>query len=111
MKQEINYHVFLEDIIYCPSQIFYYFEDTNKKVWCVYVRQRGGPLRIELDSVDEDISIEVKLSREYDINNQSNLREERREINELEKDIISYLKRQFPEVKFPEQIIRKEKEY
>lgn len=32
---------FLEDIIYCPSQIEFYFRD-GEQVYCLYIRQRHG---------------------------------------------------------------------
>ena len=96
-------HVFIEDIIYCPSQIYYYFSVSNGKSkdnegsgssvktsksikerrWVAYVRQRGGPLTFELIEIDKETSEwkwdweggtnKVKLSRVYDINGQPNV--------------------------------------
>ena len=111
-------HVFIEDIIYCPSQIYYYFsvpngksEDQDDRQYVAYVRQRGGPLTFELVEILEDGewlwdweggTNKVKLSRVYDINGQPNEEAEEREIEVLESEIMWYLRQQFPNVNFPE---------
>ena len=111
-------HVFIEDIIYCPSQIYYYFsvpneksEDQDDRQYVAYVRQRGGPLTFELIEIREDGewlwdweggTNRVKLSRVYDINNQPNEEEEEKEIEALESEIMWYLRQQFPNINFPE---------
>ena len=119
-------HVFIEDIIYCPSQIYYYFsvpngksEDQDDRQYVAYVRQRGGPLTFELIEIDKETSEwkwdweggtnKVKLSRVYDINNQPNVESEEREIEELESEIMWYLRQQFPEVTFPTQPERRKR--
>ena len=118
-------HVFIEDIIYCPSQIYYYFsvpngksEDQDDRQYVAYVRQRGGPLTFELVEIRDDGKWEwdwenrtnrVKLSRVYDINGQPNVESEEREIEELENEIMWYLRQQFPEVTFPTQPIRQKR--
>jgi hypothetical protein len=112
-------HVFIEDIIYCPSQIYYYFSVSNGKSkdnegrqYVAYVRQRSGSLTFELVEIDKETgewkwdwerrTNKVKLSRVYDINNQPNEEAEEEEIIELESEIMWYLRQQFPNVTFPE---------
>ena len=104
-------HVFIEDIIYCPSQIYYYFRDQDERSWVAYVRQRGGPLTFELVEIRDDGewlldweggTNKVKLSRIYDINGQPNEEEEEKEIEALESEIMWYLRQQFPNINFPE---------
>ena len=111
-------HVFIEVIVYCPSQIYYYFsvpngksEDRDDRQYVAYVRQRGGPLTFELIEIREDGewlwdweggTNKVKLSRVYDINGQPNVESEEKEIEALESEIMWYLRQQFPEVTFPE---------
>ena len=111
-------HVFIEDIIYCPSQIYYYFRDQDDRQYVAYVRQRGGPLTFELVEIREDGewlwdweggTNRVKLSKVYDINNQPNEEEEEKEIEALESEIMWYLRQQFPEVTFPTQPIRQKR--
>ena len=132
-------HVFIEDIIYCPSQIYYYFSVSNGKSkdnegsgssvktsksikerrWVAYVRQRGGPLTFELIEIDKETSEwkwdweggtnKVKLSRVYDINGQPNVESEEREIEALENEIMWYLRQQFPEITFPTQPERRKR--
>ena len=118
-------HVFIEDIIYCPSQIYYYFsvpngksEDNEGKQYVAYVRQRGGPLTLELVEIREDGewlwdweggTNKVKLSRVYDINGQQNVESEEREIEALESEIMWYLRQQFPNINFPEHPIRQKR--
>ena len=111
-------HVFIEDIIYCPSQIYYYFRDNDQREWVAYVRQRGGPLTFELVEIREDGewlwdweggTNKVKLSRAYDINNQPNEESEEKEIIELESEIMWYLRQRFPEVTFPTQPERRKR--
>ena len=113
-------HVFIEDIIYCPSQIYYYFKDNDQREWVAYVRQRGGPLTFELVEIREDgewlwdwerRTNRVKLSRVYDINGQPNEEDEEKEIIELENEIMWYLRQRFPNVKFPEHPTRQKKEF
>ena len=113
-------HVFIESIIYCPSQIYYYFRDQDERFWVAYVRQRGGPLTFELIEIREDGewmwdwergTNKVKLSRVYDINNQPNEESEEREIIELENEIMWYLRQRFPEVTFPTQPERRKRDF
>lgn len=120
-------HVFIESIIYCPSQIYYYFsvpngksEDQDDRQYVAYVRQRGGPLTFELVEIREDGewkwdweggTNKVKLSRVYDINGQQNVESEEKEIEALESEIMWYLRQQFPEVTFPEHLERRNRDF
>ena len=113
-------HVFIEDIIYCPSQIYYYFRDQDDRQYVAYVRQRGGPLTFELVEIREDGewlwdweggTNKVKLSRVYDINGQQNVESEEREIEALESEIMWYLRQQFPNINFPEHPTRQKREF
>jgi hypothetical protein len=92
MENSNQEHVFIEDIIYCPSQIYYYFtepdeenESVKTRFWVAYIRQRGGPLSFELVEIERETGDwlwdyengnSIKLSRTYDINNQPNEEEE-----------------------------------
>lgn len=106
-------HIFQEDIIYCPSQIYYYFTDNNGEKWCAYIRQRRGPLTFELVNILENDEWKfgdiIPLSRTYDINNQTTIREEEFEIEELEKEVMGILRQRFPEVSFPNSPIRQKR--
>ena len=127
-------HVFIEDIIYCPSQIYYYFSVPNGKsgdnegsgssvktrLWVAYIRQRSGPLAFELVEIDKetgewkwdwDNRINVTLSRTYDINNQKTMEDEEKEIIKLENEIMWYLRQQFPNINFPEHPERLKRNY
>ena len=121
-------HIFIEDIIYCPSQIYYYFSvpngksgDQDERLWVAYIRQRRGPLTLELVEIDKENgewlwdweggTNKVKLSRVYDINNQPNEEEEEKEIEALESEIMWYLRQRFPEIEFPEHPERRKREF
>ena len=84
---------FLEDIIYCPSQIEFYFRD-GEQVYCLYIRQRHGDTTAQLvtcygsgDFIYEGLWPEIELSRDYDIEGKSYESEEAEEqerVKELE---------------------------
>jgi len=105
-------HIFIENIIYFPSQIYYYFKDNNQREWVAYVRQRSGPLTFELVEINKENgewkwdweggTNRVKLSRTYDINGQLNVESEEKEIEALESEIMWYLRQRFPKIEFPE---------
>ena len=101
---------FLEDIIYCPSQIDFYFRD-GEQVYCLYIRQRHGDTTAQLvpcfGSGDFDYDAlwpEIELSRDYDIEGESYCHDEReeQEIIAIEKDCLARLRVMFPDVPFPE---------
>lgn len=113
-------HIFIESILYCPSQIYYYFRDQDERTWVAYVRQRGGPLTFELVEIREDGewlwdwkggTNRVKLSRIYDMNGQPNEESEEKEIEALESEIMWYLRQRFPKIEFPEHPKRRKIEF
>jgi hypothetical protein len=101
---------FLEDIIYCPSQIEFYFRD-GEAVWCLYIRQRHGETTAQLvpcygsgDFIYEGLWPDIELSREYDIEGKSYKSEEaeEQEIIAIEKACLARLRVMFPDTPFPE---------
>lgn len=110
---------FLEDIIYCPSQIEFYFRD-GEQVYCLYIRQRHGDTTAQLvqcfGSGDFDYDAlwpEIELSRDYDIEGGSYCSDEReeQEIIAIEKDCLSRLRVMFPDTPFPEHPNRRRGRY
>lgn len=105
-------HTFIESIIYCPSQIYYYFEDEKGQIWCAYVRQRSGPLTLSLFPIkegDKDLLFNwdkeeiIELSRVYDINGCHNLDKEKEEVKAVEEEVMWFLRQRFPSLTFPDQ--------
>jgi len=108
-------HIFIESIIYCPSQIYYYFTDEEDQRWVLYVRQRSGPLTCNLIRVDDkgEWNLEwgrVVFSREYDINGKQSQDEEESEIMAVEEEMLCFLRQRFPKVIFPDHPERKNEE-
>ena len=110
---------FLEDIIYCPSQIDFYFRDGDN-VYCLYIRQRHGDTTAQLvpcfGSGDFDYDAlwpEIELLREYDIEGKSYESEEaeEQEIIAIEKDCLARLRVMFPGTPFPEHPNRRRGRY
>ena len=110
---------FLEDIIYCPSQIDFYFRDGDN-VYCLYIRQRHGDTTAQLvpcfGSGDFDYDAlwpEIELSRDYDIEGKSYESEEaeEQEIIAIEKDCLARLRVMFPDTPFPEHPNRRRGRY
>ena len=110
---------FLEDIIYCPSQIEFYFRDGDA-VHCLYIRQRHGDTTAQLvpcyGSGDFDYDAlwpEIELSRDYDIEGGSYCSDEReeQEIIAIEKDCLARLRVMFPDTPFPEHPNRRRGRY
>lgn len=106
---------FLEDIIYCPSQIEFYFRD-GEQVYCLYIRQRHGDTTAQLvtcygsgDFIYEGLWPDIELSRDYDIEGKSYESEEaeEQEIISIEKDCLARLRVMFPDTPFPEHPNRK----
>ena len=101
---------FLENIIYCPSQIEFYFRD-GEQVYCLYIRQRHGETTAQLvtcygsgDFIYEGLWPDIELSRDYDIEGKSYESEEaeEQEIIAIEKDCLARLRIMFPDTPFPE---------
>ena len=110
---------FLEDVIYCPSQIDFYFRDGDN-VYCLYIRQRHGDTTAQLvpcfGSGDFDYDAlwpEIELSRDYDIEGESYCHDEReeQEIIAIEKDCLARLRVMFPDTPFPEHPNRRRGRY
>lgn len=106
---------FLEDIIYCPSQIEFYFRN-GEQVYCLYIRQRHGDTTAQLvtcygsgDFIYEGLWPDIELSRDYDIEGKSYESEEaeEQEIIAIEKDCLARLRVMFPDTPFPEHPNRK----
>ena len=100
---------FLEDIIYCPSQIEFYFR-SDGQVMSLYIRQRHGETTAQLVPCYPNGEYqsgspwpEVQLSRPYDIEGKSRESDEaeEQEIIAIEKDCLSRLRTLFPAVPFP----------
>ena len=110
---------FLEDIIYCPSQIEFYFRD-GEQVYCLYIRQRHGDTTAQLvtcygsgDFIYEGLWPDIELSRDYDIEGKSYESEEaeEQEIIAIEKDCLARLRVMFPDTPFPEHPNRRRSRY
>lgn len=106
---------FLEDIIYCPSQIEFYFRN-GEQVYCLYIRQRHGDTTAQLvtcygsgDFIYEGLWPDIELSRDYGIEGKSYESEEaeEQEIIAIEKDCLARLRVMFPDTPFPEHPNRK----
>lgn len=100
---------FLEDIIYCPSQIEFYFR-SDGQVMSLYIRQRHGETTAQLvpcyangEYQYDSPWPEIQLSRPYDIEGKSRESDEagEQEIIALEKDCLTRLRTLFPAVVFP----------
>lgn len=110
---------FLEDIIYCPSQIEFYFRNGDN-VYCLYIRQRHGDTTAQLvscygsgDFIYEGLWPDIELSRDYDIEGKSYESEEaeEQEIIAIEKDCLARLRVMFPDTPFPEHPNRRRGRY
>lgn len=110
---------FLEDIIYCPSQIDFYFR-ADGQVMCLYIRQRHGDTTAQLvtcygsgDFIYEGLWPDIELSRDYDIEGKSYESEEaeEQEIISIEKDCLARLRVMSPDVPFPEHPNRRRGRY
>ena len=110
---------FLEDIIYCPSQIEFYFR-TDGQVMSLYVRQRHGETTAQLVPCHPNGEYqydspwpEIQLSRAYDIEGKSHqsAEAEEQEIIALERDCLTRLRTMFPDVPFPQHPNRRRGRY
>ncbi|MBR4268005.1 MAG: hypothetical protein IKQ46_18375 [Bacteroidales bacterium] len=70
-------HIFVEEVGFCPTQIYYYFTDKEKHHWCAYLRQRRqSEVTFEFVATDEfqefsddyHIGQFISLSRKYNFN-------------------------------------------
>ena len=54
MKREIQINQWEDDLIWCPSQCYYYFHDKNRALKCLYLRWRHrDPWTAEIIPIDE----------------------------------------------------------
>ena len=99
-------HAFFEEMIWCPSQIEYYFTDpTDNQMYVVYSRWRhDDPWTTELVMVADRNNPQ---DWNFDLESETILRNKfykDLDYPEMEKDIIEYLKVRFPSVQFPSEI-------
>lgn len=86
---------FIEDLLWCPSQIYYYFTSNNKK-FCIYLRWRyKDPWRAYLVECEEDWDFskdwnKLSLSRDY----------KDEEYKELEEEVLNKVSSMFPNIEF-----------
>lgn len=101
-------HTFSENMIWCPSQIEYYFTDQGTgQMYVVYCRWRwSDPWTIELLHVPNP-----QKRGDWDWNSRVRLLEGRgykdEEFRIMEADILEDLKKRFPNTKFPDKVISK----
>lgn len=92
-------YTFIEELLWCPSQIYYYFISKNIK-FCIYLRWRHkDPWTAELIKCDDNWNFsedlkddweKIKLDKEY----------KDEEYKELEEDILEKFKSIFPNIDF-----------
>ena len=110
-RLEDNYPVmeFIEDIIYCPSQIYFYFR-TGETVKCLYIRQRQEQTTAEIVPCHDNGQFNynsmwehLTLKRAYDIEGCRRISEEceEQEIIAIEKELLDQLCQMYPETQFP----------
>ena len=108
--QKFEEHAFYENLIWCPSQIEYYFTDQETgKMYVAYLRWRhSDPWSAELIEVDnpsdpqnwrydDDRCENISLGKWY-----NDL-----QYRELETDLIGYLRNRFPKTTFPKKPVIK----
>ena len=99
-------YTFNEDLIWCPSQIYYFFEDSGQK-YVLYLRWRwSDPWTAEVVKVSEfdynrgwDFSTSVKILKDKWFKED--------DYRELEKESLLVLKDMFPNVNFPDEPVIK----
>lgn len=103
-------HTFIESIIYCPTQVYYYFKTPEGNSLCLYIRQRRGPFAtVELAECDDawnlgfsSGSTEIPgLSQKYDINGAGSQEKEDEILEKLESECLGFLRLAYPDVNFP----------
>lgn len=102
-------HAFFEEMIWCPSQIYYYFTDpADGQMYVVYCRWRwSDPWTIELVKVANP-----KNPKNWDwslgstcLLSDKGYKDE--EYKKMEEDILDCLKVKFPHIVFPDKVISK----
>ena len=93
--------IWTEDLLWCPSQCYYYFQDITGKRYCIYLRWRyRDPWTAELIECDEewefrcDLDWEVlKVSFHAD-----------KDYRSLEKEVLGLMSTRFPSLSFPNRV-------
>ena len=99
---------FHEDLIWCPSQIYYWFM-TNEGMKLVYMRWRWqDPWSITICNVNDPSTPE-----EWDFVGSENITDKigtfkDSEYEKMEEEVLKYLRGRFPETTFKNEIIRKD---
>lgn len=87
---------FIEDLLWCPSQIYYYFTSNNKK-FCIYLRWRHkDPWSAELIECKDNWDFSEDWNK---ISLSKNYKDE--EYKELEEEVLEKVKSMFPNLEFP----------
>ena len=94
-------YIWIEDLIWCPSQCYYYFQNTDGQRYCIYLRWRyRDPWSAslvkclntwELDYDDDWETLEVSFHTDEDYRN-------------LEKEVLDIISARFPHLRFPNQV-------
>lgn len=98
MQNEEN--IFIEDLLWCPSQIYYYFTSNDKR-FCIYLRWRHkDPWKAYVVECNDDANWtfsndwnELTLKRDY----------KKLEYKELEEDTLLKVSSMFPNINFHNQ--------
>ena len=92
--------IWIEDLIWCPSQCYYYFQDSDGSRYCIYLRWRySDPWTAELvgctgdwDFSDFDwTTLDIPFYSQYDY-------------RKLEKEVLRVVSLKFPNLAFPNNI-------
>ena len=92
-------YIFIEDLLWCPSQIFYYFISNNRK-FCIYLRWRYRDPSWTAYLVECEDDWEFGKSSEWKrIKFNKDYKED--EYKELEEDALNKISSIFPCIDFP----------
>ena len=96
-------HTFIEEIMYCPSQIYYFFTDAKSgEKYCIYLRWRyRDPWTSYLVKCDDDYELQSKFDP---LETHNQYKED--DYCFLEEDVLDIIKEKFPETQFPSKIER-----
>lgn len=91
---------FLEDLLWCPSQIYYYFI-SNGRNFCIYLRWRHkDPWTAELVECDDDWEFSKNWEEDWHkLNLSKDYKDE--EYKELEEEALNKVATMFPNIEFP----------
>lgn len=99
---KIDEFIFIEEIIYCPSQVYYYFTDNKSgEKYCIYLRWRyHDPWTSQLIRCGNDYSFSPNWEEWETIETKKQYKDD--EYLELEEEVLDIVKSKFLETKFPE---------